>query len=150
MFYSRTRYSNMTSNRCVLLRQTLRLPPEPVSLGNLGPLSSGDDDDTPQAYKYVLYHSHVVVSLLFSHHNTLHECRDLFVEYCQKGHAFPEDDIRTLECQFSRLVGTPVVVLYNAKTAQRGEVNMRACRLSTDITTGQHTKVCSSIQWHIV
>lgn len=86
----------------------------------------------------------------FSYQNTLHECRDLFVEYCQKGHAFPEDDIRTLECQFSRLVGTPVVVLYNAKTVQRGEVNMRACRLSTDITTGQHTKVCCSIQWHIV
>lgn len=138
----------MTSNHCVLLRQTLRLPPESVSLGSLGPLSSGDDDGTPQAYKYVVYHSRVLLYLIFSDHNTSHKCRDLFVEYCQKGHAFPEDDIRTLECQFSRLVGTPVVVLYNAKTVQRGEVNMRACRLSTDITTGQHTKVCCSIQLH--
>jgi len=64
------------------------------------------------------------------------------VERCQGGHAFPEDDIRTLECQFSRLVGTPVVVMYNAKTTQRGDLNMRACRLSTDISTGSHTKVC--------
>lgn len=69
------------------------------------------------------------------------DCRDLFVEHCQRGHAFAADDIRTLECQFSRLVGTPVVVMYNAKTEQRGELNMRACRLSTDIATGAHTKV---------
>lgn len=68
-------------------------------------------------------------------------CRDLFIEHCQKGHAFPEDAISVLECQFSRLVGTPVAVLFNAKTVQCGEKNMRACRLSTDITTGKHTQV---------
>lgn len=63
------------------------------------------------------------------------------MEHCQRGHAFPEDDIRVLECQFSRLVGNPVVVLYNAKTSHQGDVNVRACRLSTDISTGKHTKV---------
>jgi hypothetical protein len=37
------------------------------------------------------------------------------------------------------------VVMYNAKTTQRGELNMRASRLSTDIATGTHTKVCDMV-----
>jgi hypothetical protein len=52
------------------------------------------------------------------------------------------DDIRVVESQLARLVGDPVVIIYNAGLdSSSSKKNMRACRLSTDITEGKHTPV---------
>lgn len=52
------------------------------------------------------------------------------------------DDIQMVESQFARLVGNPVVILHNAGLdSSSSQRNMRACRLSTDITEGKHTPV---------
>ena len=52
------------------------------------------------------------------------------------------DDIQVVESQLARLVGDPVVIIYNAVLdSSCSQKNMRACRLSTDITEGKHTPV---------
>ncbi|KAI8102552.1 hypothetical protein M9435_006150 [Picochlorum sp. BPE23] len=74
--------------------------------------------------------------------------RQLFIDHCQNGHSFPEDEIVAIDCQFSRLVGTPMAVLCNASTSSGGSgrvKNARASRLTTDVSTGKHTLVYGNV-----
>lgn len=75
-------------------------------------------------------------------------CRQLFIDHCQNGHSFPGDEIVAIDCQFSRLVGTPMAVLCNASTSSGGSggvKNARASRLTTDVSTGKHTLVYGNV-----